>query len=188
MVKNAFSKVWIITLFVLVILIAGVSLFAAWDLNVKPPQERKDDTTIKFGKGREVTTTIDLNDLIISTGKVLVPVELENYNEDTQTKEIVYTFTLLWDEAEESLGSTGATPYQGTLEYTTTVTGIDASVVDLINVSFTSDDIIILKESKEVKISITLTIPENETEYLLIKGKEITIKLKIKIVDIKEKE
>ena len=188
MTKGAFTKLWVSTLITLVLLVTGVSLAASWPINVNPPKDTQKDAQIKFGEGGTVTTVINLTDREITEGKVLVPVELENYNEDTQTQKIVYTFTLLWDEMPDSIGSAEGHTFVGDLTFDYEVIGVDGSVKDLINVSFTSDDIIILKKPKEVKISITLSIPKNETEYLLIKGKEITIKLKIKIDDIKEQE
>ena len=87
-----------------------------------------------------------------------MPVELKTITKTPKQKKS-FILLRLWDEAEESLGSTKVTPYQGIRIYYYSYR-IDAGVEHLINVnvSFTSDDIIILKERKEVKISITLSI------------------------------
>ena len=178
MTKGAFTKLWVSTLITLVLLVTGVSLAASWPINVNPPKDTQKDAPIKFGEGGTVTTVINLTDREITEGKVLVPVELENYNEDTQTKEIVYTFTLLWDEMPDSIGSAGDHPFVGDLTFNYEVVGVDESVKHLINVTVQNQSLEInYSEETEVTLEITLTIPATKEEYDLIKGKTIQIKL-----------
>lgn len=186
MKKKTLKKLSLITIISLVILVASVSLAASWPINVNPPKDSKKGTPIEFGEGGEVTTVINLNDRNLTKGKVLVP-EGKVVDSTKQTDEIIYTISLLWTEHEDSQGSSGDAPFIGELKYTYEISGVDESVKHLVKVEPNIlADTIFFNEEKEVTLTITLTIPKDETEYELIKGKELIITLTIEVIDPKE--
>lgn len=187
MTKGAFTKLWVSTLITLVLLVTGVSLVAYWPIKANPPEDTQKDAPINFGAGGEVTTYIDISDLQASEDKVLVPAG-KIVNPNTQTDNLIYSMLFLWDEMPDSIGSAGDHPFVGDLTFDYEVIGVDDSVKDLINVTVQNQSLEInYSEETEVTLGITLTIPKDEEEYDLIKGKTIQIKLTFGIINIREK-
>lgn len=186
MTKGAYKKIWITSLISLVFLIAGVSLFA-WKTIVNPPEDKSKETSLVFGEGGTVTTVLNINDVSNGENKALVPAN-KVFHPDRQTASLKFTLKLLWNEHENSPGTAGEDDeFLGDLKFSYQVDGLDSSVAALINVNTPDNDVITFNLEKEIEITITLTIPENIEQYQLIKGKEISITLKIEIENPREK-
>lgn len=181
--NTTYKKLWVVTLTVLALLFTSASLSAAWPILVNPPKDESRDKLLQFGEGGIVTTVLNINEILSRENKVLVPVGKAN-GKPNLTEEVICDLTLFWDEALDSEGSAGQTDFIGELTYSYEVDGVDSSVHGLINVTpINNDDTINFREEKTISFKVTLTLPANQTEYELIKGREITIRVKISIIN-----
>lgn len=191
--QSTFTKGWIISLIVVVILITGASLFAYWPIVVNPPEDKKEDTTIKFGTAGAVTTIINLADIEGENGKALVPVGKVS-NPNRQTDVLYFDLYLCWDEKLDSKGTTGDVPFIGDLVIIGSATTTIESLRSLVNIEMVNEDNILVESylvelgrEIKVKIKITLTIPPTEEIYHEIKGQEFQVLLTIDVYNPREK-
>lgn len=155
--------------FVLSLLITG-GIFAYWASSVLG-NEKDAATAIQIGQGNEATTTVSLNEVSKTQGK-LVPAGFATSALETEEIIIKFEVTLLADQANAD----GA---EATLVVSVTDTGHA-----LINVVVLEhENTIIAGGAKvEVNLKVTLTEPANKAEYDEVANKDFEIKVKFEAV------
>ena len=165
-------------------ILSGVS-FAYWADSFATIAPDTDNVTIVIGKGNEVTTTVTLNDNYNDT-KLLVPAG-RVVNATTQTDEVEFTLEVKWESTDQL-----AENANGKLALTLDSKNIGGSAVAAINnhveLKFVDElgavrdvsalDIVADGAAVLVKVKITLTEPQNKTDYLQIAEENINLVFK----------
>lgn len=193
MKKSTYTKFWIINLLALVVLITSVSLVAYWPIAVKSPEGGSKKTTINLGSGGEVAT--EINFLGASERGNLVLVPAGKANAPNKTESISRSLTILWvEDLEGSVGSPEGAAFEGNLNVRGEVI-LDSKDEQyreiferLIIIEFDNLETIIFKEQTTFNVTVRLNMPRNEDEYILLRGREIRIRVIFNISNPREKQ
>ncbi len=175
-------------LFVLSIGVMGVG-YGYWIGSIADPSEKTDNTTdVTVGQGKDITTTIVLNDGDVESKK-LVPVGLVEKSVGGAQDNVdswVRTFQVQWKEegADDVVDSTD------NVQANLTVTKISAIIGDgsndedngLVQVSLPAASNIILDGDKvDVPVTVTLTEPTTKEQYDRVNNQPIKIEIKFSV-------
>jgi len=166
------SKKLAIGLLVMLALVVTTGTFAFWASGIIGDGSEGITGTVTVGTGEEVTTTVNVTSQ--SGGLALVP-SGRVVDANTQTDSVVLTFPVTWVENGTNNSFDGNS---ATLAAVISNIKIDnaTTYAGLANVNITTNPGTVTLDGDvvDVIVTVTLTEPNNQTEYTAVAGKDIT--------------
>lgn len=173
----------IVLLLVALIGVVCGNMYAYWAGNVANPQNHADTQEITIGKGKDVTTELEVGKQLLAQGKKLVPagkVAVSTGGAAANVESFTAKYTVYWKETGADNAITAADLVQGNLNVTETHTIEGAEQhKGLVNVTVTPTSQRITADGTAVEVTVTvkLTEPADKTTYDAISGGTIRVNL-----------